>query len=214
MPQYNSFQTISSNSQTPWLSIFIDDDTASYKFLLPYTILLSLHCTVRLHIVTFSHVATTVTTQQASGVHRFSYPWVSCLTSYSPMTFDPNFPMVAGMHYLPPVPGPIPGPIPLSPDESQKVHSNVDWGLAWVREIGQPHHPTVDHNHHAKVNKGKHRTTKTNAGPQMPTRANKKGDEGRAQDATHLEPLVCFFHFLYYINNIFLISRLWQWRAF
>jgi hypothetical protein len=61
---------------------------------------------------------------------------IQCLTSYSPMTFDPNFPMIAGMRYPPPIPGPIPGPIPLSPDESQEVHGNVDWRLAWVKEIG------------------------------------------------------------------------------
>jgi len=54
---------------------------------------------------------------------------------YSPMTFDPNFPMIAGMRYPPPIPGPIPG-IPLSPDEGQEVHGNVDWRLAWVKEIG------------------------------------------------------------------------------
>ena len=61
---------------------------------------------------------------------------IQCLTSYSPMTFDPNFPMIAGMRYPPPIPGPIPGPIPLSPDENQEVHGNVDWRLAWVKEIG------------------------------------------------------------------------------
>jgi hypothetical protein len=59
---------------------------------------------------------------------------IQCLTSYS-MTFDPNFPMIAGMRYPPPIPGPIPG-MPLSPDESQEVHGNVDWRLAWVKEIG------------------------------------------------------------------------------
>jgi hypothetical protein len=59
---------------------------------------------------------------------------IQCLTSYSPMTFDPNFPMIAGMRYPPPIP--VPGPIPLSPDESQEVHGNVDWRLAWVKEIG------------------------------------------------------------------------------
>ena len=63
---------------------------------------------------------------------------IQCLTSYSPMTFDPNFPMIAGMRYPPPLPGPIPGPIPLSPDESLEVdeHGNVNWRLAWVKEIG------------------------------------------------------------------------------
>ena len=36
----------------------------------------------------------------------------------------------------PPILGPIPEPIPHSPDESQEVHSNMDWHLAWVKEIG------------------------------------------------------------------------------
>ena len=50
------------------------------------------------------------------------------------MTFDPNFPMITGMRYPPP----IPGPIPLSPDESLELdeHGNVNWRLAWVKEIG------------------------------------------------------------------------------
>ncbi|KAF9475933.1 hypothetical protein BDN70DRAFT_996065 [Pholiota conissans] len=57
---------------------------------------------------------------------------------YSPMTFDPNFPMIPGMRYPPPpIPGPIP-PVPISPDEGLEVdeHGNVNWRLAWLKEIG------------------------------------------------------------------------------
>ncbi|KAF8165030.1 hypothetical protein B0H34DRAFT_687489 [Crassisporium funariophilum] len=57
---------------------------------------------------------------------------------YSPMTFDPNFPMIAGMRYPPPIPGPIPGPMAISPDEGLEMdeHGNVNWRLAWLKEIG------------------------------------------------------------------------------
>lgn len=54
------------------------------------------------------------------------------------MTFDPNFPMIPGMRYPPPpIPGPIP-PVPISPDEGLEVdeHGNVNWRLAWLKEIG------------------------------------------------------------------------------
>jgi len=57
--------------------------------------------------------------------------------SYSPMTFDPNFPMMPGMRYPPPIPGHMP-PVPISPDEGLELdeHGNVNWRLAWLKEIG------------------------------------------------------------------------------
>ena len=55
-------------------------------------------------------------------IHEFSVfiflNRIQCLTSYSPMTFDPNFTMIAGMHYPPPIPGPVPGPTPCLLDKS------------------------------------------------------------------------------------------------
>ena len=50
-----------------------------------------------------------------------------------PYNFDPNF-MMAGMRFPPP----IPGPIPISPDENFELdeHGNVNWRLAWHKEIG------------------------------------------------------------------------------
>ncbi|KDR83414.1 hypothetical protein GALMADRAFT_23139, partial [Galerina marginata CBS 339.88] len=57
---------------------------------------------------------------------------------YPPMTFDPNFPLIPGMRYPPPpIPGPIP-PVPISPDEGFEMdeHGNVNWRLAWLKEIG------------------------------------------------------------------------------
>ena len=54
------------------------------------------------------------------------------------MTFDPNFPMMPpGMRFPPPIPGPIP-PVPISPDEGLEVdeHGNVNWRMAWLKEIG------------------------------------------------------------------------------
>lgn len=69
-----------------------------------------------------------------------SYPWLmhSHLgLRYTPMTFDPNFPMIPGMRYPPPIPGPTP-PVLISPDEGLEVdeHGNVNWRLAWLKEIG------------------------------------------------------------------------------
>ncbi|KAF8897253.1 hypothetical protein BD779DRAFT_1607942 [Infundibulicybe gibba] len=49
--------------------------------------------------------------------------------------FDPNFPMIAaGMRFPPP----LPGPLALSPDEGLEVdeHGNVNWRMAWLKEIG------------------------------------------------------------------------------
>ncbi|KAF4619391.1 hypothetical protein D9613_005523 [Agrocybe pediades] len=55
---------------------------------------------------------------------------------FPPMTFDPNFPMMSGMRYPPPMPG-IP-PVPISPEETLEVdeHGNVNWRLAWIKELG------------------------------------------------------------------------------
>lgn len=52
------------------------------------------------------------------------------------MTFDPNFPIIPGMRY-PPIPGPIP-PVPISPDETLEMdeHGNVNWHIAWLKELG------------------------------------------------------------------------------
>ena len=53
------------------------------------------------------------------------------------MTFDSNFPIIAGMCYLPPIPGPILRPIPPSLDKSHGMHgNNADWRLVWVKKIG------------------------------------------------------------------------------
>ncbi|KAF8631221.1 hypothetical protein AX15_002552 [Amanita polypyramis BW_CC] len=51
-----------------------------------------------------------------------------------PYNFDPNFHMIAGMRFPPP----IPGPLPISPDENFELdeHGNVNWRLAWLKEIG------------------------------------------------------------------------------
>lgn len=60
---------------------------------------------------------------------------MSC--SYSPVGFDPNFSMMAGMRYPPTLPSPIPH-IPISPDEQFELDENgkVNWQLAWHKEIG------------------------------------------------------------------------------
>ncbi|KAG6833808.1 hypothetical protein H0H87_011742 [Tephrocybe sp. NHM501043] len=49
-----------------------------------------------------------------------------------PHLFDPNFPMMGGMRF-PPVP-----PMPINMDEGLAVDENgqVDWRLAWLKEIG------------------------------------------------------------------------------
>ncbi|PFH52637.1 hypothetical protein AMATHDRAFT_56694 [Amanita thiersii Skay4041] len=51
-----------------------------------------------------------------------------------PYSFDPNFHMIAGMRFPPP----LPGPMPISPDENFELdeHGNVNWRLAWLKEIG------------------------------------------------------------------------------
>ncbi|TFK27021.1 hypothetical protein FA15DRAFT_666756 [Coprinopsis marcescibilis] len=53
--------------------------------------------------------------------------------AYPPgLPFDPNFPMM-GMRFPP-----MPGPVPISPDESFEVdeHGNINWRMAWLKEIG------------------------------------------------------------------------------
>ena len=47
--------------------------------------------------------------------------------------FNPNFPMMD-----PRFPPPIPGVLPISPDEGFELdeHGNVNWRLAWVKELG------------------------------------------------------------------------------
>jgi len=46
--------------------------------------------------------------------------------------FDPNFPMMAGMRFPPPF------PMPIAPDEGFQTdeHGNIDWHLAWLKELG------------------------------------------------------------------------------
>ncbi|PPR03860.1 hypothetical protein CVT26_000858 [Gymnopilus dilepis] len=56
---------------------------------------------------------------------------------YPPMAFDPNFAMMPGMRYPPPpLPGPL--PVPMAPDENLELDENgqVNWRLAWHKEIG------------------------------------------------------------------------------
>ena len=53
------------------------------------------------------------------------------------MAFDPNFAMMPGMRYPPPpLPGPL--PVPMAPDENLELDENgqVNWRLAWHKEIG------------------------------------------------------------------------------
>jgi hypothetical protein len=52
---------------------------------------------------------------------------IQCLNSYSPMTFDPNFPIIAGMRHPPPIPGPIPGPIPPTPNLGRHASTRVEY---------------------------------------------------------------------------------------
>jgi forkhead box protein J2/3 len=50
-------------------------------------------------------------------------------------SFNPNFPMMAPDPRFPP---PIPGVLPISPDEGFELdeHGNVNWRLAWLKELG------------------------------------------------------------------------------
>ena len=61
---------------------------------------------------------------------------------YSPLTFDPNFPMMPGMRFPPT----MAGPIPISPDEGLEMdeHGNVNWRLAWLKEIGHLQQVTAE----------------------------------------------------------------------
>lgn len=65
-------------------------------------------------------------TNRTNGAYPPAYP------PYSPLTFDPNFPMM-GMRFPP-----MTGPVPISPDESFEVdeHGNINWRMAWLKEIG------------------------------------------------------------------------------
>ncbi|KAF8665691.1 hypothetical protein AX16_000144 [Volvariella volvacea WC 439] len=57
-----------------------------------------------------------------------------------PPPFDPNFPMMASMRFPPPM------PMPISPEEGFETdeHGNVDWRLAWHKELGHLQQVTAD----------------------------------------------------------------------
>lgn len=63
-----------------------------------------------------------------AGANRQQVPYPP---PYPP--FNPNFPMMD-----PRFPPPIPGVLPISPDEGFELdeHGNVNWRLAWVKELG------------------------------------------------------------------------------
>ncbi|KAH6915435.1 hypothetical protein BKA70DRAFT_1258925 [Coprinopsis sp. MPI-PUGE-AT-0042] len=67
-----------------------------------------------------------------ANANRQPGPYPNAYPPYSPLTFDPNFPMM-GMRFPP-----VPGPVPISPDESFEVdeHGNINWRTAWLKEIG------------------------------------------------------------------------------
>ncbi|KAJ7591320.1 hypothetical protein C8J56DRAFT_559505 [Mycena floridula] len=58
-------------------------------------------------------------------------------------TFDPNFPMMANMRFPA---GPGIGPMPISADEGIELdeHGQVNWRLAWQKEIGHLQQVTVE----------------------------------------------------------------------
>lgn len=60
--------------------------------------------------------------------------WLDSLSNNN-FRFNPNFPMLAPDPRFPP---PIPGVLPISPDEGFEVdeHGNVNWRMAWVKELG------------------------------------------------------------------------------
>lgn len=60
-------------------------------------------------------------------------------------SFDPNFAMMNAMRF-PPLPGTIPGPMPISPDEGLDLdeHGQVDWRLAWHKELGHLQRVTTE----------------------------------------------------------------------
>ncbi|KAJ3867097.1 MAG: hypothetical protein NXY57DRAFT_995128 [Lentinula lateritia] len=60
-------------------------------------------------------------------------------TPYPPPPFDPHFPMMS-MRF------PVVGAMPMSPDESFDVdeNGNVDWRLAWLKEIGHLQQVTAE----------------------------------------------------------------------
>ncbi|KAE9406011.1 hypothetical protein BT96DRAFT_811582 [Gymnopus androsaceus JB14] len=67
---------------------------------------------------------------------QFTYP-----PPPPPPQFDPNFPIMAGMRFPT-----IVGAMPVSPDEAFDVdeHGNVDWRLAWLKEIGHLQQVTAE----------------------------------------------------------------------
>ncbi|KAG2013964.1 hypothetical protein CC2G_010821 [Coprinopsis cinerea AmutBmut pab1-1] len=74
----------------------------------------------------------TIATDDANASRQPPAPYPPAYPPYSPLTFDPSFPMM-GMRFPP-----VAGPVPISPDESFEVdeHGNINWRLAWLKEIG------------------------------------------------------------------------------
>ncbi|KAG5646466.1 hypothetical protein DXG03_003516 [Asterophora parasitica] len=58
-----------------------------------------------------------------------------------PFPFDPNFQMMGGMRFPPPVP-----PMPINMEEGLELdeHGNVNWRLAWLKEIGHLQQVTAE----------------------------------------------------------------------
>lgn len=58
-----------------------------------------------------------------------------------PYPFDPNFQMMGGMRFPPPVP-----PMPINLEEGLELdeHGNVNWRLAWLKEIGHLQQVTAE----------------------------------------------------------------------
>ncbi|KAF5387913.1 hypothetical protein D9615_000143 [Tricholomella constricta] len=58
-----------------------------------------------------------------------------------PYPFDPNFQMMGGMRFPPPVP-----PMPINMEEGLELdeHGNVNWRLAWLKEIGHLQQVTAE----------------------------------------------------------------------
>jgi hypothetical protein len=61
---------------------------------------------------------------QESHLRRARCRLCEFLTSYSPMTFDPNFPIIAGMRHPPRIPGPGPFPDPF-PDQHRRLGHQI-----------------------------------------------------------------------------------------
>lgn len=77
-----------------------------------------------------------------AGPSRQAVPYPPTYPPYSPLTFDPNFPMMPGMRFPPT----MAGPMPISPDEGLEMdeHGNVNWRLAWLKEIGHLQQVTAE----------------------------------------------------------------------